>query len=67
MQQDGLSPREREVAGLVARGKKNAEIARLLGLSQSTVKHYIETAMRKARVDNRTLLALRLRDQEGAE
>jgi DNA-binding NarL/FixJ family response regulator len=64
MHQGQLSPREREVAGLVARGMTNAEIARSLGLSASTVKHYVESAMRKAGVSNRVSLAIWLRDQE---
>ena len=53
MQQDQLSKREREVAALIARGRTNAEIALSLGLSTSTVKHYVETAMRKAGVTAR--------------
>ncbi|WP_098504183.1 LuxR C-terminal-related transcriptional regulator [Tepidiforma thermophila] len=36
----------------------NAEIARLLGLSASTVKHYVESAMRKAGATNRIPLAM---------
>lgn len=66
MQQDRLSAREREVAALVARGMTNGEIALSLGLSASTVKHYVETAMRKAGVPNRVALAMWLRDQEEA-
>jgi len=46
--------------------RRNAEIALSLGLSASTVKHYVETAMRKAGVTNRGSLAVWLRDQEGA-
>jgi len=66
MHQGQLSPRERDVAGLVARGVTNAEIARSLGLSASTVKHYVGSAMRKAGVTNRVSLAVWLRDREGA-
>jgi len=66
MHQGQLSPRERDVARLVARGVTNAEIARSLGLSASTVKHYVESAMRKAGVTNRVSLAIWLREQEGA-
>ncbi len=66
MHQAQLSPREQDVARLVASGMTNAEIARLLGLSASTVKHYVESAMRKAGVTNRVLLAMWLRDREGA-
>jgi DNA-binding NarL/FixJ family response regulator len=36
-----LSPREREVALLVARGLANKEIARELGLSNGTVKLHV--------------------------
>ena len=36
-----LSPREREVARLVARGLANKEIARELGLSQGTIKIHV--------------------------
>ena len=68
MHQGQLSQREREVAALVARGLTNAEIALSLGLSASTVKHYVETAMRKAGVTNRVSLAMWWRDhEEGAE
>ncbi|GIW15292.1 MAG: hypothetical protein KatS3mg063_1145 [Tepidiforma sp.] len=66
MHQAQLSRRERDVARLVARGVTNAEIARSLGLSASTVKHYVESAMRKAGVTNRVSLAIWLREQEGA-
>jgi len=66
MHQGQLSPREREAAGLVACGMTSAEIARSLGLSASTVKHYVESAMRKAGATNRVALAMWLRDREGA-
>ncbi len=59
-----LSPREREVVACVARGMTNAEIALSLGLSSSTVKHYLEAAMRKAGVTNRVSLAMWWRDHE---
>ena len=64
MHQGQLSPRERDVARFVARGVTNAEIARSLGLIASTVKHDVESAMRKAGVTNRVSLAIWLRDQE---
>jgi DNA-binding NarL/FixJ family response regulator len=66
MHQGQLSPRERDVARLVACGMTNAETARSLGLSASTVKHYVESAMRKAGVTNRVAPAMWLRDREGA-
>ena len=64
MHEGQLSPRERDVARLVAGGMTNAEIARLLGLSASTVKHYVGSAIRKAGVSNRVALAIRLRSEE---
>ncbi len=64
MQQGQLSPREGEVAALIARGKTNAEIALSLGLSASTVKHYVEMAMRQAGVTSRVSLAMWWRDHE---
>jgi DNA-binding NarL/FixJ family response regulator len=44
-----LSPREREVALLVARGLANKEIARELGLSQGTVKLHVHSIFLKLR------------------
>ena len=38
---DALSARQRDVLGLVAEGKTNAQIARTLGLSAHTVKTYL--------------------------
>ncbi len=44
--------------------RASAEIALSLGLSASTVKHYLEAAMRKAGVNNRVSLAMWWRDHE---
>jgi DNA-binding NarL/FixJ family response regulator len=44
-----LSPREREVAFLIARGFGNKEIARELGLSHGTVKQYVHSILQKLR------------------
>jgi DNA-binding NarL/FixJ family response regulator len=44
-----LSPREREVAGLVARGLANKEIARELGLSHGTIKVHVHSIFLKLR------------------
>jgi len=51
---DGLTPKEREVLGLVARGLSNAEIARELWLSQQTIKFHLTNVYRKLGVANRT-------------
>lgn len=42
-----LSPREREVAQLIARGLSNREVARGLGLSEGTVKLHVHHILRK--------------------
>ena len=44
-----LSPREREVAALVARGLANKEIARELGLSVGTIKLHVHSIFLKLR------------------
>jgi DNA-binding NarL/FixJ family response regulator len=47
-----LSPREREVALLVAQGLANKEIARELGLSHGTVKLHVHNIFLKLRARN---------------
>ena len=43
---------------LVGEGKRNAEIARALFISENTVKTHISSLMRKLEVDDRLQLAL---------
>jgi DNA-binding NarL/FixJ family response regulator len=52
-----LSERELEVLALVARGKTNAEIARVLNLSEKTVGNYVSTILDKLYLTNRVELA----------
>jgi DNA-binding NarL/FixJ family response regulator len=42
-----LSPREREIALLVARGLSNKEVARELGLSYGTIKCHVHSILQK--------------------
>ena len=49
-----LSPREREVLGLVALGYTNARIARRLALSPATVRTHMEHILSKLNVRTRT-------------
>ncbi|GAA2017484.1 response regulator transcription factor [Catenulispora yoronensis] len=49
-----LTPREREVLALVARGLANAEIGRELFISEATVKTHLVRAFGKLGVDDRT-------------
>ena len=55
----GLSPREMEVAQLVAEGLTNRGICDRLNLRDQNVKTIVSSAMRKLDVKNRTQLALR--------
>jgi DNA-binding NarL/FixJ family response regulator len=48
-----LSPREREVAQLVARGLSNKEIARELSLSAGTVKMHVHSIFLKLNINKR--------------
>lgn len=52
-------PRQRAVLGLLAQGKANKEIARSLGMEESTVKVHVWHIMRKLGATNRTQAALR--------
>mgnify|MGYP002336286582 CR=1 FL=1 len=55
---DGLSPREREVLLMVAKGQPNKVIARTLGLSEKTVKTHLTSVFRQLGVTDRTQAAL---------
>lgn len=52
-----LTEREREIAVLVARGLGNKEIARLINVTEGTVKIHLHNVYQKLGVSNRTALA----------
>jgi DNA-binding CsgD family transcriptional regulator len=67
---DNLSKRESEVLSWVSRGKSNAEIGIILGISAHTVKHHMEKIFSKLGVENRhaaMLCALQPFMQRGAQ
>jgi DNA-binding NarL/FixJ family response regulator len=60
---EGLTPREREILALIAEGRSNQGICRLLWLSPKTVETHIRGAFRKLGIreapeDNRRVLAV---------
>lgn len=57
---DALTPREREVAWWICRGRSNKEIARHLGVSFNTVNAHAGAIRRKLRARNRTEVAMHL-------
>jgi DNA-binding NarL/FixJ family response regulator len=55
-----LTPREREVAELVARGRSNRAIAQTLVLSERTVETHVASILAKLELGSRTELAAQL-------
>ena len=55
---DSLSQRERQVAEAVARGSTNKEIARVMGITERTVKAHLSAAFEKLGVRDRMQLSL---------
>jgi len=49
-----LSPREREVLSLIARGKSNKDIATALGITEATVKCHVSVILLRLEVTDRT-------------
>lgn len=58
---ESLSPRQREIAQLAARGRSNLEIADTLTISENTVKKRLKEVFFRLDVSNRTELSLVLR------
>jgi len=53
-----LTPRERDVARLVAAGQRNRSIAASLGISEGTVKMHLHNVYTKLKLESRTQLAM---------
>ncbi len=54
----GLTRRQRDVLGLISKGKSNKLIADALTMSESTVKAHVKQIIKRLRVANRTQAAL---------
>jgi DNA-binding NarL/FixJ family response regulator len=59
-----LTPREHEVAVAIANGHSNAEIARALLMSVTTVKSHVSSILTKLDLGNRTQIALLAHDAD---
>lgn len=57
----GLTPREHEVLDLVARGRSNTDIARVLGVSGKTVRNHVSNVFAKLQVADRAQAIVRAR------
>ncbi len=53
----GLTPRQCEVLGWVAHGKRDADIAKILGIAPKTVGKHVEHLLAKLHAENRTAAA----------
>jgi DNA-binding NarL/FixJ family response regulator len=56
-----LTPRERQVAVLIADGLSNKEIARYLNITVGTVKHYVHQILEKTGLSGRVAIATEAR------
>jgi DNA-binding NarL/FixJ family response regulator len=59
-----LTPRERQVLRLVARGWDNAQIGESLFVSAATIKHHLANIFKKLEVDNRVQAAVRAVEED---
>ncbi|MBV9171608.1 MAG: hypothetical protein JOZ81_16165 [Chloroflexi bacterium] len=61
---EALTPRQREVASLVAQGLTNAEIAEQLLLSRGTVANHVQDIIRRLGVRRRSQLAAKIGERD---
>jgi two-component system nitrate/nitrite response regulator NarL len=57
-EKERISPREREILALIASGASNKEMARTLGLAESTVKIHVQNILRKLGLASRVQAAV---------
>ena len=55
---DSLSPREQQILAQIARGASNKEIARTLGIAETTVKIHVQHILRKLGLSSRVQAAV---------
>jgi two-component system nitrate/nitrite response regulator NarL len=60
-----LSPREREILGLIAKGASNKEVARDLNIAEATVKIHVQHILRKLNLNSRVQAAVYLTGRAG--
>lgn len=52
-----LTPREKEILGLVSKGLTNKQVAKQLSIAENTVKNHIKNLLQKLNLENRVQLA----------
>jgi two-component system nitrate/nitrite response regulator NarL len=57
-EKDRISPREREILEWLARGASNKQMARELGLAESTIKIHVQNILRKLNLSSRVQAAV---------
>ncbi len=60
-----LSPREREILSLIAKGASNKEVARDLSIAEATVKIHVQHILRKLNLSSRVQAAVYLTGRSG--
>ena len=60
-----LSPREREILALIAKGASNKEVARELNIAEATVKIHVQHILRKLNLSSRVQAAVYMAERTG--